>query len=135
MKRWLTVCRNVLSMPFAVIGFWAWGWSAFCWAGGPDGRIGSPESVLYGSAFGLAALVCGLLFVLLNERKRWALLSIGIIYDAILLLMALALTFAAFRAESGAPLLPQLWAAIGFWVASLAAGYGLFRLARKPLWI
>ncbi len=132
MKRWLTICKIVLSVPFAVIGFGAWAWSAFCWAGGPDGRIGSPESVLYGSAFGLAALVCAFLFVLLNERKRWALLSIGIVYDVILLLMALALTFAAFRAKSGAPLLPQLWAAFAFWVASIAAGYGLFRLARKP---
>ena len=132
MKRWLTVCKNFLSMPFAVIGFVTWAWSAFCWAGGPGGRIGSPESVLYGSAFGLAALVCAFLFVLLNERKRWALLSIGIVYDVILLLMALALTFAAFRTESGAPLLPQLWTAFAFWVASIAVGYGLFRLARKP---
>ena len=84
MKRWLTICKIVLSVPFAVIGFGAWAWSAFCWAGGPDGRIGSPESILYGSVFGLAALICAFLFVLLNGRKRWALLAIGLIYGAIL---------------------------------------------------
>ena len=89
MKCWLTVCKIVLSVPLAVIGFGAWAWGVFCWAGGPDGRIGSPESILYGSAFGLAALVCAFLFVLLNGRKRWALLAIGLIYGAILLAVLL----------------------------------------------
>ncbi len=95
MKRRLAICKIVLSLPFAVIGFGAWAWSAFCWAGGPDGRIGGPESVLYGSVFGLAALVCAFLFVLLNGWKRWALLTIGLIYGAILSLVALALLLAA----------------------------------------
>ena len=89
MKCWLTVCKIALSVPLAVIGFGAWAWGVFCWAGGPDGRIGSPESILYGSAFGLAALVCAFLFVLLNGRKRWALLAIGLIYGAILLAVLL----------------------------------------------
>ena len=65
------VIRIVLSLPFLAFGAFSWVWSICCFVGGPDGRIGSLETILFGSRFMSFSVLCGVVFLLLTRKKRW----------------------------------------------------------------
>ena len=127
------IIRIVLSLPFLVIGVLSWVWSIVCFTGGPDGRIGSPESILWGSGFMLFSILCGGVFLLLNRKKRWAPVTLSILYVGGLAFLALTftLTFFTIHFEHDDWHLPLLWTALFLWGISLAGGYGLFLLLKK----
>ena len=128
------VIRIVLSLPFLAFGAFSWVWSICCFVGGPDGRIGSLESILFGSRFMSFSVLCGVVFLLLTRRKRWALVTLGILYVGVVVFFAFIFTttFFAIHFEHGDWHLPLLFTALFLWVISLAGGYGLFRLLKKP---
>ena len=129
------ILRIVLSLPFLAVGVFAWAWSLFCFAGGPgpDARRGNMEPVLYGSGFMLFSILCGGVFLLLNRKKRRALITLGILYDGVTALFALLLTaaFFAMYLEHCDWIFYLLFAGLLLWGISLAGGYGLFRLVKK----
>ena len=45
-KQWQNVLRIILSIPFLAVGFFTLAWSLVCFAGAPDGQIGSSDSLL-----------------------------------------------------------------------------------------
>ena len=128
------VIRIVLSLPFLAFGAFSWVWSICCFVGGPDGRIGNPESILWASSFMLFSVLCGGVFLLLGRKKRWALVTLGILYVGVVVFFAFIFTttFFAIHFEHGDWHLPLLFTALFLWVISLAGGYGLFRLSKKP---
>ena len=128
------VIRIVLSLPFLAFGAFSWVWSIVCFVGGPDGRIGNPESILWASSFMLFSVLCGGVFLLLGRKKRWALVTLGILYVGVVVFFAFIFTttFFAIHFEHGDWHLPLLFTALFLWVISLAGGYGLFRLSKKP---
>ena len=135
MKKTLSdIIRIVLSLPFLAVGVLFWAWSIVCFVGGPDGRIGNPESILWGSGFLLFAMLCGGVFLLLNRKKRWAPVTLGILYVGVVVFFAFIFTatFFAMHFEHDDWHLPLLFTALFLWVISLAGGYGLFRLSKKP---
>ena len=129
------IFRIVLSLPFLAVGVFAWAWSLFCFAGGPDpgARRGDMEPILYGSGFMLFSILCGGVFLLLNQRKRRALITLGILCDGVTALFALLFTaaFFAMYLEHCDWIFYLLFAALLLWGISLAGGYGLFRLMKK----
>ena len=127
------IIRIVLSLPFLVIGVLSWVWSIVCFTGGPDGRIGSPESILFGSCFMSFSVLCGVVFLLLTRKKRWATVTLGILYVGGLAFFAFIFTatFFAMHFEHDDWHLPLLFTALFLWGISLAGGYGLFRLSRN----
>ena len=127
------IIRIVLSLPFLAIGVFSWVWSIVCFIGGPDGRIGSPESILWGSSFMLFSVLCGGVFLLLGRKKRWAPVTLGILYVGVVVFFAFIFTatFFAIHFEHGDWHLPLLFTALFLWGISLAGGYGLFRLLRN----
>ena len=128
------IIRIVLSLPFLAVGVLFWAWSIVCFVGGPDGRIGNPESILWASSFMLFSVLCGGVFLLLGRKKRWALVTLGILYVGVVVFFAFIFTttFFAIHFEHGDWHLPLLFTALFLWVISLAGGYGLFRLSKKP---
>ena len=127
------IIRIVLSLPFLAVGVFAWVWSTVCFVGGPDGRIGSPESIRFGFSYMLLSVLCGGVFLLLNRKKRRALITLGILYDGVTALFALLLTaaFFAMYLEHCDWIFYLLFAGLLLWGISLAGGYGLFRLVKK----
>ena len=121
------------ALVLALVGVLAWAWSLFCFAGGPDGRIGSRGSILYGSGFMLLSVLCGGVFFLLNGKKRRALITLGILYDVVAALFALLFTVAFFAMylEHCDWIFPLLFAALLLWSISIAGVYGLVRLVKK----
>ena len=135
MKKTLSdIIRIVLSLPFLAVGVLFWAWSIVCFVGGPDGRIGNPESILWASSFMLFSVLCGGVFLLLGRKKRWALVTLGILYVGVVVFFAFIFTatFFAMHFEHDDWHLPLLFTALFLWVISLAGGYGLFRLSKKP---
>ena len=135
MKKTLSdIIRIVLSLPFLAVGVLFWAWSIVCFVGGPDGRIGNPESILWASSFMLFSVLCGGVFLLLGRKKRWALVTLGILYVGVVVFFAFIFTatFFAMHFEHDDWHLPLLFTALFLWVISLAGGYGLFRLLKKP---
>ena len=128
------IIRIILSLPFLVVGVFSWAWSLVCFIGGPDGRIGSPESIGFGFGFILFSVLCEGMFLLLNWKKRWALLTLGILYDGVLALLAFILTtsFFAMHLEHNVWPLPLLFAALFLWCISLVGVYGLCQLLKTP---
>ena len=133
MNRKTEILRIALSLPFLVVGVLAWAWSIFDLVGAPDVRNGNMEPILYGSGFMLLSILCGGVFLLLNGKKRRALITLGILYDGVTALFALLLTaaFFAMYLEHCDWILYLLFAALLLWSISLAGGYGLFRLMKK----
>ena len=127
------ILRIVLSLPFLAVGVFAWAWSIFCLVGAPDVRNGNMEPILYGSGFMLFSILCGGVFLLLNQRKRRALITLGILCDGVTALFALLFTaaFFAMYLEHCDWIFYLLFAALLLWGISLAGGYGLFRLMKK----
>ena len=127
------ILRIVLSLPFLAVGVFAWAWSIFCLVGAPDVRNGNMEPILYGSGFMLFSILCGGVFLLLNRKKRRALITLGILYDGVTALFALLLTaaFFAMYLEHCDWIFYLLFAGLLLWGISLAGGYGLFRLVKK----
>ena len=127
------IIRIVLSFPFLAVGVLFWAWSIVCFIGGPDGRIGSLESILWGAGFMLFAVLCGGVFLRLTRKARWALVTLIILYVGVLAFLALTLTltFLAMHFEHDDWHLPLLCAALFLWGISLAGGYGLFRLVKR----
>ena len=132
-KRLPNIIRIVLSLAFLAVGVLAWTWSLFCFSGGPVGRIGSWESILYGSGFMLFSILCGGAFLLLNRKKRRALITLGILYDGVTALFALLYTaaFFAMYLEHCDWILFLLFAALLLWGISIAGIYCIFRLMKK----
>lgn len=87
------IIRIVLSLPFLAVGVFAWVWSTVCFVGGPDGRIGSPESIRFGFSYMLFSVICGGVFLLLNRKKRWALVTLIILYAGGTAFLAFGFTF------------------------------------------
>ena len=127
------ILRIILSLPFLAVGVFAWAWSIFCLVGAPDVRNGNMEPILYGSGFMLFSILCGGVFLLLNRKKRRALITLGILYDGVTALFALLFTaaFFAMYLEHCDWIFYLLFAALLLWGISLAGGYGLFRLMKK----
>ena len=127
------IIRIVLSLPFLAVSALFFAWSLFCFVGGLDGRVGSPESILWGAGFMLVAVLCGGVFLRLTRKARWALVTLVILYVGIPAFLALILTliFFAMHFEEDDWHLPMLCAALFLWSISLAGGYGLFRLVKK----
>ena len=91
-KFWLNVLRIVLSLLSLAVGVSALVWSLVCFAGGPDGKLGSSDSLVFGAVFLLASILCGAVFLLLNWKKRWALVSLIVLYEMPLLFFTLFVT-------------------------------------------
>lgn len=128
------IIRIVLSLPFFAVGVFSWVWSLVCFVGGgPDGQIGSPESIGFGFGFILFSVLCGGVFLLLNRKKRWALVTLNIFYvgGSAFLAFIFTVTFWAMHFEHDGWHFPLLFAALYLWGISLAGGYGLFRLSRN----
>ena len=91
------------------------------------------EPILYGSGFMLLSILCGGVFLLLNRKKRRALITLGILYDGITALFALLFTVAFFAMylEHCDWIFPLLFAALLLWSISIAGVYGLVRLVKK----
>ena len=141
-KQWQNVLRIILSIPFLAFGFFTLAWSLVCFAGGPDGQIGSSDSLLFGGVFLLAAIVCAIVFLLLNNLKRQSVLILGMVYELVPTLIALILTIGLTdHLVNWRQNYPEETMTIShfrdylftlpFWCVSLAGGYGLFRLMKK----
>ena len=130
-KFWLNVLRIVLSILFLAVGVSALVWSLVCFAGGPDGKLGSSDSLVFGTVFLLASILCGAVFLLLNWKKRWALASLIVLYEMPLLFFTQFVTFYVmvcthiYGANGSALLLLFLWGNI------IAGGCALFRLTKE----
>ena len=127
------VIRIVLSLPILAFGAFSWVWSICCFVGGPDGRIGSPESILWSSGFMLFAILGGVVFLRLNRMAQWARVTLTILYVGVPAFLAfiLTVTFFAMHFEDDDWHLPMLFTVLFLWGISLAGGYGLFRLSRN----
>ena len=143
-KQWQNVLRIILSIPFLAFGFFTLAWSLVCFAGGPDGQIGSSDSLLFGGVFLLAAIVCAIVFLLLNNLKRRSVLILGMVYELVPTLIALILTIGLTdHLVNWRQNYPEETMTIShfrdylftlpFWCVSLAGGYGLFRLMKKGM--
>ena len=128
------IIRIVLSLPFLAVGVFAWVWSTVCFVGGPDGRIGSPESIRFGFSYMLFSVLCGGVFLLLNRKKRWALVTLIILYAGGTAFLAFVFTFSFFamHLEHDDWHFPLLFTALFLWGISLAGGYGLCQLLKTP---
>ena len=132
-KFWLNVLRIVLSILFLAVGVSALVWSLVCFAGGPDGKLGSSDSLVFGTVFLLASILCGAVFLLLNWKKRWALMSLIVLYEMPLLFFTLCVTFYGMVAM-------RIYGANGshflqlslLWGIIIAGGCALFRLTKEP---
>ena len=131
--QWLNIIRIILSIPFLVAGVLALPWGLVCLCGGPDGRIGSSESIGFGFGCLLFSILCGGLFCLLNRKKRWTLLTLGFLTEGVLSLFSLIFTTSFFSslAETHRWSMPLLMVVLCFWGISIGGGYGLFQLVRK----
>lgn len=132
-KRLPNVIRIVLSLPFLAVGVLAWAWSLFLLPGAPDALRGNMDPILYVFGFMLLSILCGGVFLLLNRKKRRALITLGILYDGVTALFALLFTaaFFAMYLEHCDWIFSLLFAALLLWSISISGGYGLFRLAKK----
>ena len=131
-KCWMNVLRIVLSILSLAVGVSALVWSLVCFAGGPDGKAGSSDPLVFGTVFLLASILFGAVFLLLNWKKRWALMSLIVLYEMPLLFFTLFVTFygmVAMRIYGGNwshfLQLSLLWGII------IAGGCVLFRLTKK----
>jgi hypothetical protein len=131
-KRWLNVLRIVLSILFLAVGVSALVWSLFCFVGGPDGKLGSSDSLVFVAVFLLAAILCGAAFLLLNWKKRWALMSLIVLYEMPLLFFTLFVTFYGMVAMRiyGADWSHFLQLSL-LWGIIIAGGCVLFRLTKE----
>ena len=138
-KQWSNIIRCVLSFPFLAIGVFTFAWSFFCFFGGPDGKIGSPDSLCFGAVFLFAAFLCAFLFYLVNGRKNKALLVLCFCYELVPLLIALFITTVIVIQSVKYYLDYSRWVlcrpsdvfyTLAPWGVSLAGGYGLFRLMK-----
>ena len=131
-KQCLNIIRIILSIPFLVVGMLALPWGIVCLCGGPDGRIGSSESIGFGFGLLLFSILCGGLFCLLNRKKRWTLLTLGFLTEGVLSLFSLIFTASFFSslAETDRWSMSLLIVMLCSWGISLAGGYGLFQLLR-----
>ena len=132
-KFWLNVLRIVLSILFLAVGVSALVWSLVCFAGGPDGKLGSSDSLVFGTVFLLASILCGAVFLLLNWKKRWALVSLIVLYEMPLLFFTLFATFYVIvgthiYGANGSAFLLLLF----LWGIIIAGGCVLFRLTKEP---
>ena len=91
------------------------------------------EPILYGSGFMLLSLLGAGVFLLLNRKKRRALIALGILYDGVTAFFALLFTaaFFAMYLEHCDWIFYLLFAGLLLWGISLAGGYGLFRMVKK----
>lgn len=133
-KQWLNVLRIVLSITFLAIGVSALVWNLVCFAGGPDGKVGSSDSLVFGAVFLLAAILCGAVFLLLNWKKRWALVSLIVLYEIPLLFFTQFVTFYVMvcthiYGANGSAFLLLLF----LWGIIIAGGCALFRLTKEPI--
>jgi len=55
----MNIIKLFIKIIFYICGSFCLLWGVFCYLGGPDGRIGSLDSIIYGSVF----LAAGLGFV------------------------------------------------------------------------
>ena len=131
-KFWLKVLRIVLSILFLAVGVSALVWSLVCFVGGPDGKVGSSDSLVFGTVFLLASILCGAVFLLLNWKKRWALVSLIVLYEMPLLFFTLFVTFYGMVAMRiyGANWSHFLQLSL-LWGIIIAGGCVLFRLTKK----
>ncbi len=127
------VIRIALSLPFLAVCVFFFAWSLFCFVGGPGGRVGSPESILWSSGFMLFAILGGVVFLRLNRMAQWARVTLTILYVGVPAFLAfiLTVTFFAMHFEDDDWHLPMLFTTLFLWGISLAGGYGLFRLSRN----
>ena len=132
-KFWLNVLLIVLSLLSLAVGVSALVWSLVCFTGGPDGKLGSSDSLVFGVVFLLASILCGAVFLLLNWKKRWALMSLIVLYEMPLLFFTLFVTFYGMvglriYGANGSHFLQLslLWGII------IAGGCVLFRLTKEP---
>ena len=131
-KPWLNVLRIVLSIMFLAVGVSALVWSLVCFSGGPDGKVGSSDSLVFGAVFLLAALLCGAVFLLLNWKKRWALASLIVLYEIPLIFFTQFVTFyvmvcTRIYGANGSAFLLLLF----LWGIIIAGGCALFRLTKE----
>ena len=131
--QWLNIIRIILSIPFLVAGILALPWGLVCLCGGPDGRIGSSDSIGFGFGFLIFSILCGELFWFLNRKKRWTLLTLGFLTEGVLILFSLFFTasFFSWFAETHRWSMSSLIVMLCSWGISLAGGYGLFQLVRE----
>ena len=131
-KSWLNALRIVLSILFLAVGVSALVWSLVCFAGGPDGKVGNSDSIVFGAVFLLAAILCGAVFLLLNWKKRWALMSLIVLYEMPLLFFTLLVTFYVMVGTHiyGANRSHFLQLSL-LWGIIIAGGCALFRLTKK----
>ena len=132
-KQWPNVLRIILSILFPAVGVSALVWSLVCFAGGPDGKAGSSDPLVFGTVFLLAAVLCGAVFLLLNWKKRWALVSLIVLYEMPLLFFTL---FATFYVMVGTHIYGSNWShflqLLLLWGIIIAGGCVLFRLTKEP---
>ena len=132
-KFWLNVLRIVLSILFLAVGVSALVWSLVCFAGGPDGKLGSSDSLVFGTVFLLASILCGAAFLLLNWKKRWALVSLIVLYEMPLLFFTL---FVTFYVMVGTHIYGANWSHFLqlslLWGIIIAGGCVLLRLTKEP---
>ena len=132
-KQWPNVLRIILSILFLAVGVSALVWSLVCFAGGPDGKAGSSDPLVFGTVFLLASILFGAVFLLLNRKKRWALASLIVLYEMPLLFFTQFVTFYVivgthiYGADGSAFLL-----LLFLWGIIIAGGIALFRLTKKP---
>ena len=132
-KSWMNVLRIVLSILFLALGVSALVWSLVCFVGGPDGKVGSSDPLVFGAAFLLAAVLCGAVFLLLNWKKRWALMSLIVLYEMPLLFFT---QFVTFYVMVGTHIYGANWSHFLqlslLWGIIIAGGCALFRLTKEP---
>ena len=131
-KCWLNVLRIVLSLLSLAVGVSALVWSLVCFAGGPDGKLGSSDSLVFGAVFLLVSVLCGTVFLLLNWKKRWALMSLIVLYEMPLLFFTLFVTFYGMVAMRIYGANWSHFLQLSFlWGIIIAGGYALFRMTKK----
>ncbi|MBR4663498.1 MAG: hypothetical protein IKO93_06455 [Lentisphaeria bacterium] len=127
------IIRIVLSLLFLAVGVSALVWSLVCFAGGPDGKAGSSDPLVFGAVFLLASILCGAVFLLLNWKKRWALASLIVLYEMPLLFFT---QFVTFYVMVGTHIYGANWSHFLqlslLWGIIIAGGIALFRLTKKP---
>ena len=132
-KFWPNVLRIILSILLLAVGVSALVWSLVCFAGGPDGKLGSSDPLVFGTVFLLASVLCGAVFLLLNWKKRWAVMSLIVLYEMPLLFFTQFVTFYVivgthiYGADGSAFLL-----LLFLWGIIIAGGIALSRLTKKP---